>query len=361
MIAALAIAPALLTTAALAQGDEKAWQEMIAAGRKEGKVVVLAPPDPQFRKELPPAFRARFGITLEYYAGRSSEVAIKLRAERQAGVATVDVAMSGIQSMATIFYREGMLAPLKPVLIMPEVADPTKWKRGSLWFMDPEQQYILRLVNSVTPSFHLHTQHVKVTDIKSARDLIDPKYRGKISTHDPTVPGSGSNTAARFYLAFGEDFVKQLYVDQKPGIARDRRQITDWLARGRFPISLSPERDEVDRLKEEGFPIEPVFSLPDLPATLSAGVGMIALFNNAPNPNAARVFANWISSKEGLEIFVRTRGEAPTRNDIDEKKLLPAGVIPNPNEKYFDTYDWEFTINKKEEVRLRMKELLDGK
>jgi iron(III) transport system substrate-binding protein len=355
------IAALVFSATASAQGNDQAWNDIVAAARKEGKVVVLAPPDPQFREELPPAFKARFGITLEYYGGRSSEIAVKLRAERQAGVATVDAALSGIQTMATIFYREGMLAPLKPVLMMPEVVDPTKWKAGKLWFMDPEEQYILRLFNSVSPSFHVNTQYVKLSEFKSAQDLINPKWRGKISLHDPTVPGTGSNTAARLYVQFGEAYLKKLFIDQKPAIARDRRQLTDWLARGSFPISLAPERDEVDRMRADGFPIEPVISLPDLPATLSAGVGLLAIFNNAPNPNAARVFANWIASKEGLEVFVRTRGESPTRNDIDERKLIPEGVIPKPGENYFDTFAWDFTVTTKETVRLRMKDLLEAK
>lgn len=357
----LAVASLLLVTPARAQGDEKAWQELIAAAKKEGKVVVLAPPDPQFRKELPPAFRARFGITLEYYGGRSSEVAVKLRAERTAGIGTVDAALSGMQTMALVFHREGMLAPLRPALVKPDVAAPAKWKAGKLWFMDPEEQYILRLFNALQASLYVHTGHVKLSEIRSARDLIDPRFHGKIATHDPTVPGSGSGLAARFHTQFGKDFVRQLYVGQKPGIARDRRQITDWLARGRYPIALAAEDDEVDRLRKEGFPIESIYSLPDLPASLSAGVGLLAIFNNAPHPNAARVFANWISSQEGLELYVRTRGEASTRNDIDEAKHVPAAQIPKPGVEYFDGNGWAFTIGPKETVRIAVKEMLDAK
>jgi hypothetical protein len=37
---------------------------------------------------------------------------------------------------------------------------------------------------------------------------------------------------------------------------------------------------------------------------------------------------------------------------------LPPEVVPRPDLKYFDTYDWEFTVTTKETVRLRIKELL---
>src|SRR5262245_59917675 len=343
---------ALAQTSMQSQDWQKQWDALVAAAKQEGKVVILAPPDQQVRRALPAAFKARFGITVDYLGGRSAESAARLRAERAAGVYTVDVALAGIQTMATIFYREKMLAPLKPQLIDPEVVDPGKWKMGKLWFMDPDGQYILRLFNTVGANFYVNTDFAKPSEFHFARDLLDPKWKGKISTHDPTVPGTGSNQAARFYVQFGENFVKRLYVDQQPGIARDRRQITDWLVRGRYPISIDAERDEVERLKKEGLPLQPIYNLPDMPGSLSAGVGEVARLDRAPHPNAAKLFANWIASKEGLGVFARARGEVPTRNDINEQNFLPSEIIPRPGVDYFDSFGWEFTLSKKEEIRL---------
>jgi hypothetical protein len=48
---------------------------------------------------------------------------------------------------------------------------------------------------------------------------------------------------------------------------------------------------------------------------------------------------------------------APTRNDIDES-FLPPEIIPRAGVNYFDTFEWNFTVTTKEEIRLRMKELL---
>ncbi len=344
---------------AMAQAPDwkKSWDETLAAAKKEGKVVVSGPPSQDLRQTLPTAFKQRFGITLEYLGGRSSETATKLRAERQAGVQTFDVMIAGIQTMATILYREKMLDPLRPVLILPEVGDGSKWKKGKLWFSDPEDQYILRLSNTVTTTFHINTNEVKLNDLHSVRDLLDPKWKGKISLQDPTVPGSGSNQAALLYVQFGEDFVKRLYVDQKPFISRDTRQLTDGLARGIYPITLGAEDAQVEQLRKEGMPISPLDSLADLPGEISAGFGQVALLNQTPHPNAAKIFVNWLASKEGSEIFARAMGVSPTRSDIDES-FLPPEIIPRPGVVYFDTYDWEFTVTKKEEVRLRMKELL---
>jgi len=354
----LCACPAWAQGPASPQGAETRWNQLVDAAKAEGKVVILAPPDTQVRQALPAAFKARYGIPVDYLGGRSSESAGKMRAEREAGVYSVDVALAGIQTMATIFYREKMLVPLRPLLIDPDVVEPTKWKSGKLWFMDPEQQYILRLFSTAGANFYINTQFAKSSDFHQARDLLDPRWKGKISMHDPTVPGTGSNQAARFWVQFGEDFVKRLYVDQQPGIARDRRQITDWLARGRYPISIDAERDEVERLRKDGLPVEAVYNLPDMPGTLSAGVGEVAVMDHAPHPYAAQLFANWIASREGLEVYARTRDESPTRNDTDEKSFLQPEIIPRPDVNYFDTFDWQFTLSTKEEVRLRMKEIM---
>ncbi|HZS63159.1 MAG TPA: extracellular solute-binding protein [Xanthobacteraceae bacterium] len=343
---------------AMAQNADwrKTWDDLLAAAQKEGKVVVAGPPSKEVRQSLPPAFEKRYGIKLEYIAGRSSETATKLRAERQANANSIDALIGGIQTMATILYREKMIDPVRPVLVLPEVTDGSKWKKGSLWFSDPDDKYILRLSNTVSTTFYYNTKIVQPGEIKSVKDLLEPKWMGKICLQDPTVPGSGSNQAAQLYINFGEDFVKKLYIGQKPAITRDTRQLSDWVSRGDYPIALGAEDKLAEDYGKEGLPIAPL-ELPDLPQLISAGFGQVALLNQAPHPNAAKVFVNWLASNEGSELFARAMSVAPTRNDIDES-FLPRREIPQPGGKYFDTYDWEFTVTTKEKVRQRMKELI---
>src|SRR5690348_8099667 len=197
---------------AQAQERSKQWDDLVAAAKKEGKVVILAPSDPQVREAIPNGFKARYGITVEYLGGRSSDMAARLRTERASGVYTLDVALSGTLTMASIFYSEKMLDPLRPALIDPQVTDGSKWKSGKLWFIDPEEQYILRIFNTRTPMFYLNTKYVKPEEIQTAQDLLDPKFQGRIVTSDPTLPGIGSSDSARFYIQYGEDFVKKLYL-----------------------------------------------------------------------------------------------------------------------------------------------------
>lgn len=47
----------------------------------------------------------------------------------------------------------------------------------------------------------------------------------------------------------------------------------------------------------------------------------MTIIKNAPHPNAARVFVNWLLGKEGQEIFSRGMGAATRRLDVDTKWL----------------------------------------
>jgi iron(III) transport system substrate-binding protein len=353
----LAALLALLWPLAAAAQTSASWDETLAAARKEGKVVVLGPPTADMRRGIPAAFKARFGITVEYLGGRSQDVAARLRAERQAGVYSVDAVLAGMDSMSTFFYREKMLAPLRPVLMLPEVTDGSKWKKGKLWFGDPDDQYVLRLANSVSNLFHINTGQVKLGDLKSAQDLLDPQWKGRIALQDPIVTGTGSNHAAHLYRQLGGDFIRKLYVDQKPLIARDTRVLTDALIRGTHAIVLGAEDSDVDRMAKEGMPLALLQGFPDLNAEISGGYGHLGLLANAPHPNAAKIFVNWMASREGGELYARARSASTTRSDIDESFLAPE-VIPKPGVKYFDNHDWEYTVTKKEEARRRVREIL---
>src|SRR3954465_8655768 len=132
---------------ARAQSAAPGWEKLVADAKKEGKVVIIAPSDPQVREAIPAAFKAKYGITVEYLGDRSSDTAARLRTERASGVYTIDVALSGTLTMASVFYGEKDLDPLRAALIDPEGTDGSKWKSGKLWFIDPEDKYILRIFN----------------------------------------------------------------------------------------------------------------------------------------------------------------------------------------------------------------------
>jgi ABC-type Fe3+ transport system substrate-binding protein len=322
---------------------ERQWAELIEGARREGSVVFSGPPTPEVRADVTARFKERFGVDVEYLGGRRGDLITRLRSERAAGLYTVDVVVGGATTIVVEFYPERLIDPIRPALIHPEVTDPTKWTPGHLWFLDPDDQYALRLVNNVSPALGINTTKVQPGEITSVYDLLNPKYRGLIAQDDPTVSGSGSNTAASLQVKLGDDFIRRLYSEQQVGFTRDRRQLADWLGRGTYPIVINPTPADVLRpLQRDGFPIAVVSQLPDLPASMTAGSGIAILLNRAPHPNAARLLVNWLASREGLEVYARAEHSVPLRNDI-----APTWVedyeIPKPGVEYFDTFGWEFS------------------
>ena len=340
---------------------EATWNAWLEAARNEGKVVVKGPPAPEVRTDVPRAFQARYGIEVEYVGSPTGPFATQVQHEREAGIYTTDVVLAGADSMYTVFYQERMLAPLPPVLIYPEAADPAAWPDGKLWFMDPEQQYILRLNNSVTIMGQINTAYVKPEDIKSYYDLLKPEYKGKIACFDPAVSGSGVGTAAYLYVTLGEDYVRRLYVDQQPALSRDDRQLADWVARGTYPIAIGAEfANESERaaLLSGGVSIVNLPRPPDAPGSVSPSFGLLGLFTNAPHPYAAQVFVNWIAAREGMTVWSKALHAVPARTDID-KSAWPADQVPDPNVKnYHDSYGWDFVLNERQAVMAKLRQLI---
>jgi iron(III) transport system substrate-binding protein len=359
LIVLLAVFVLICSTTGWAQtpASEKEWAAIVEAAKKEGKVVVVGSPDPVMRNDVIPKFTARYGIPIELITGRASQIASRVETERASGIYSIDVYLAGPDTTANELYNDKMIDPLKPLLIMPEVADGSKWKTGKLWFADPQEQFVVRAFSSVATWLFINTDHVKHDEMRQIKDLLNPKWRGKISTEDPTTTGSGANKAARLYNEFGEEFVKQLYVEQKTVRTRERRQMSDWLARGTQPICLSCREDDVRPLVKEGFKLLEIFEMNGIAPSINGSPWMLSLANKAPHPRAAQVFANWILSKEGLETYGKGYGSATLRTDIDESYLKP-GNLPKKGVKYFDDTDWKWIVTGRHENRAKVWKLL---
>ena len=333
--------------------QEKAWEQLIQAARKEGKVVVVGSADSEVRKAVPAKFKERFGIALEYIGISAGDLLARLRAERQSGLYTIDVLLMSVIN-AVPYYAEKLLTPLPP-LILEEVVQPAKWRDGKLHYIDPEQKYFLRFFDYLNPLFLINTRFVKREEIRSIHELSNPKWKGKISLRDPFT--TAHSVPVVLYMSLGERFIKKLYVDNQPKFTADRRQQADWLARGTQPISIGVLDSDFDRLRKDGFPVEMIVSLPDFPGYIVAGSGNVSIYNGAPHPNAARLFANWLLSREGLDFYARIRGEATLRNDIDPSSVTLPELIPRPGVKYLDAGGWEFG-EKRLAVTERIKEII---
>ncbi|HLY66585.1 MAG TPA: extracellular solute-binding protein, partial [Chloroflexota bacterium] len=179
--------------------------------------------------------------------------------------------------------------------------------------------------------------------------LLDPKWKGKMCAYDPSVNGTGIGSGAAVYVAKGKDFAAKLYRDQAVVLSRDSQQVADWVGHGAYPIGLAVASSLLEPYISAGVGIAQP-ALPDMPDAVGGAFSLIYLWNRAPHPNAARVFVNWLASREGMETYARSTNQAPVRNDI-EASWLPAKNIPKPGVNYLDTYSYEFETKQRIVIR----------
>lgn len=341
--------PAAPTSApAQTSSANPAWDRMVSAAQQEGKVVVSGPPAPDARTKLPDAFKKRFNIDMDYLAGNSSQLASRLGSERAAGQYTIDVSLGGPDTVYGTFLPNQWLDPLKPALSLPEVVDPKVWPTGAPWFRDPGGDTSLQIFNTISPVGYINTSLVSLEEVRTTDDLLKPQFKGKIASYDPSVNGGGLIFGSVLYVTRGQEIAKQLYQGQQLAFTRDYQQIADWVAHGSYAIGLGAT--PVFMAQYQGAAPVAQLVLSDVKTIVAGGFGIVSLWNQAPHPNAAKVFANWIASKEGAAIYGAIDGSAPVRTDVDASAWLDKSLIPAPNGDYFDVYDYKYVVEERQPI-----------
>lgn len=308
-------------SAALAAQVKPAWQaeweKVVEAGKKEGQLSIYISGYeevlPEFQKDYPE-------IKVSPVTGRGSQIGQRLIAERRAEKFLADVVSSGGVTTYQQLFPAKVFDPIKPVLLLPEINDLTKWYQGKHHYTDPENQYVFSYVGSATyGSVAYNTKLVNVKDFKSYWDLLNPKWKGKLISRDVRVPGPGSGNARLFYHLpdVGPSFIKKLYGEMDVTLFRDYRQGTDWLGVGKAAICFFCE---VDVSKQQGLPVE-TFG----PGVFKEGAGLVQQFgtigivNRAPHPNAAKVYINWLLSRRGQMALQKSMNG--TENPADSLRI----------------------------------------
>ena len=308
-------------------GSEPEWERTVKAAEQEGQVVIYKiAHDAEWH-----AFQKKFPkIKVLLVPGSAAQIQQRILAERRAGKFLADVVRLG-GGTSTSLYKAKALDPIGSALMLAEVKDPSKWLDGKHHYNDIENQYVF--VYAAFP-LHLLGYNQKFVDPKTLTsywDLLNPKWKGKITLKDPKEPGGQSPLLFLYHNPqLGPDYLKNLFSIAGLTLVRDDRQQTDWLAAGKFPLTLTSKATEVEEARNQGLPVD----ILDAHAFKKDGVGleaggtMIALMNKAPHPNAAKVLINWFLSREGQTAIQKTgpedAGQNSLREDIPKEHLRPS-------------------------------------
>lgn len=308
---------------------KKEWQRTVRAAKKEGQVNLYGSNAPGlvieagvFQKAYP-----EIKVVTVLVGGRIAGQ--RLMMERRAHKYLGDIVISGTTTLLQL-HRAGVLDPIKPALILPEVLDESKWWQGKHRYIDLQGRYILMFIgNPMLGTIFYNTQLVDPKEINSFWDFLNPKWKGKMVSRDIRQPGAGSANMRFLYHnpKIGPKFIRRLFSEMNITLSRDRRQPVDWLGTGKFSICLFCYPQAVAIAQLQGLPIGE-FGLLKEGAGISAHSGTMGLVNKAPHPNAAKVFINWYLSREGQltlqKAYAKGRRGASNSLRVDiSKKMVP--------------------------------------
>ena len=313
------------------------WDGSLRAARQEGSVVIYTFPGQetwfqQFQKRFPE-------IRLVEVTVRGSDRVARILAERRAGKYLGDLLIGGVGSASAGLLKSGLLDPIKPALILPEVLDQSKWWNGSHLYGDGERRYILSFGGAPLHYFHYNTNLVEPQEFRSYWDLLHARWRGKIVVAEPLTGGTQEPLQFLYHnRELGPEFVRRFLSETEPAASRDVRQLVDWLAQGKYAVSALQNADRIGLwdARRQGLPVN-AFETGKFKegSMVGSGGGNIALLNRSPHPGAARVFVNWLLSREGQIAYQRyvQGGRNSLRIDIP-KDDVPAHARINPGSKY---------------------------
>jgi iron(III) transport system substrate-binding protein len=329
-----AVAPTAAKPAAVAQAgiSDAEWNALIEAAKKEGTLNLATYAGTGLRN-VSQAFMDTYpGINVEHQQFQSSsrDFVPRLLPEQKAGLYAWDIATMPTQEMLRQVREAGGIDPIRPLIVKADLLDDKTWNDGfEGGFNDVEKKWGYSIGRDHDIQNWVNSDLVKDGEIRSLNDVLDPKWKGKICGGDPRTKGSGFTPSTIMRLRTGDDsLMKRLYVDQEVVVSADARQLTEGMVRGRFAIGLGA----VDRRILADFQAQglgkniKIIEIPEVEYTNAAN-NTVWLLKNAPHPNAAKLWVNWILSKEGSTLWSKNaqvnarRLDVPVYDEVTYPKL----------------------------------------
>jgi len=298
--------------------------KLIEGAKKEGRMIFYSSLNVEDNNGLLRKFEEKYPfIKTELNRLTADRLLIRFQSEARAKKHVADVLLNG-GARTYITKKEGLL--------MKYVSPESKFYGPG--FKDPDGYWTDAYLNAHVLVYN--TRMVKAPDVpRSHADLLKPQWTGKF-----VMVSKAYEWFLKILKLGGEEkgleFFKQLAL-QKPGFRIGSSQIADLVAAGEHPIGINTYSTNIEDLKARGAPVEWVPLDPVI-----AILHPIAINANAPHPNAAKLFVDYVLSKEGM-LLLRSFKRIPSRLDVEPiVPRLTKGIKFHPSEpelaEEFDKY-----------------------
>jgi iron(III) transport system substrate-binding protein len=267
-------------------------QRLLENARREGSVVFYTSMATTESMPLAQAFEKKYGIRVELWRATSDKVVQRVVTEARGRRFSVDFIETNGPELEML-ARERLLSEFNSPYIadLPAAAVPAH----RLWVSDRLNVYVVAY----------NTNKVRREELpKTFEGFLDPKWKGRIG-----LEATDAEWLATVVKLWGPDrgmaFFRKL-ADMRPDIRKGHVLFSELVAAGEVPVGLTIYSSNAESMKRRGgpidwVPIEPVVARPQA----------IGVAKNAPHPNAALLFADFVLSPEGQELLL-SMGRVPT-------------------------------------------------
>lgn len=307
------------------QTDDRAKQ--IEAAKKEGKLLWYTSTNVTESKPLLDDFEKQYPfIKGEIFRASGEKILNRIFTESRAGRWDYDiVTISEVDAL----QDAKLLAPYKS----PES------KNFIPEFKDPNGYWTAIYINYTTLGYNVKLVAEKDAP-KQWEDLLDPKWRGKISIDQEQYSWFGT-----LHKAWGKERAqKYMRALAKQNIEwrKGHTLIAQLMSAGEFPLGIIYAH-RTEEMKQRGAPIEWVSTVNPLVVTMNCA----GLSPKPPHSNAARLFIDFVLSKPAQQ---RLRGlrRIPARGDVEplsprmEQSKLKLTTAPSETEAQYKDVAKEF-------------------
>lgn len=311
------------------------WNKVVAEAKGQDLNLIQEPYDGE--ADVIKQFQAKFpGIRVQSTVLHPSDAGPRIISEQKSGLYNWDVWWATASTMNNVVLPAGGFDRIGDYFVLKEVADPANWSVPPKYqYTQENAPYVFIHTHFLISFAHYNTQNVPGGNLTWA-NFLDPSLRGNIEVRPPTRNHGGTFMLAQIAKLRGIGYVEKLLTDMKPVYVDNDGQVTTAVMRGDTAIGIGTAADKLYECGKAGG-CKTVRSIPAQVMHSRA----IAVPKNPPHKAAAKVFVNWILSKEGQESYVKNwavdNGEGATslRKDV---KPDPRHLASVPNLRNLGQY-----------------------
>ena len=280
---------------------------LLEGARREGELVYYASMNVAEANAVIGAFEKRYPfIKVKLNRIGSEKLLTRVLTEARAKKIFADVIQT-VEFSMHIFSRSGILARYTP---QANSIYPKEFKEEGFWTTVYYNAYVTAYNTRLVATRALP---------KSYDDLLDPKWKGALM-----MEGTKADWFAGMLQILGQErglkYMRAL-AKQQPSPREGHELLAQLIVAGEGLCDITSPAASVERMKERGAPIE-WKALGEVPAIM-VGIGLSA---QAPHPNAAKVFLDFVLSREGQKLM-QTPGRLIARGDLaNEQAAMLRGL-----------------------------------